>query len=94
MSMELLLMLAAGFFAGTVAGMGIGGGAVLIPVLAMVLGMDQRTAQGINLLYFIPTGLIALWMHKKNKKINKKLVKGLAWYGIFAARPAPLRRFR
>ena len=81
----IFLMLAAGLGAGVAAGLGIGGGALLIPVLTMFLGMDQRTAQGINLIYFIPTGIIAVITHVKNRKIDKELVKGLVFYGLLAA---------
>ncbi|MDR1706209.1 MAG: sulfite exporter TauE/SafE family protein [Clostridiales bacterium] len=79
---ELILMLAGGLIAGVIAGMGIGGGAILIPFLCIFAGMDQRTAQCINLLYFIPTGIIAVIRHIKNKKIDKEMVKGMALYGL------------
>lgn len=78
-------MLAAGLGAGVAAGMGIGGGALLIPALTILLGMDQRMAQGINLIYFIPTAIVAVITHAKNGKIDKGLVKGLVWYGLGAA---------
>ena len=83
--MTALLLLAAGLAAGVASGLGVGGGALLIPCLTIFLGMDQRSAQGINLLYFIPTGVIAVITHFKNKKIDKELVKGLILYGLAAA---------
>jgi hypothetical protein len=80
-----LLLLSAGLGAGIAAGLGVGGGAILIPCLTIFLGMDQRVAQGINLLYFIPTAVIAVITHVKNKKINKDVVKGLIFYGLTGA---------
>lgn len=75
-------MCAAGLAAGVAAGLGVGGGAILIPILTIFMGMEQKAAQGINLLYFIPTAGIAVITHMRNKKINGSLVKGLILYGI------------
>jgi uncharacterized membrane protein YfcA len=61
-----------GLASGIVSGMGIGGGAILIPALTIFLDIGQQKAQNINLLYFIPTALIALRIHKKNGNIEKK----------------------
>lgn len=79
------MLLGIGLAAGAAAGLGVGGGALLIPGLTIFLGMDQRMAQGINLLYFIPTAVIAVITHIKNGKINKELVKGLIFYGLAGA---------
>jgi len=82
---QILLLLSAGLGAGIAAGLGVGGGAILIPCLTIFLGMEQRYAQGINLLYFLPTAVIAVLTHAKNKKINKDVVKGLILYGLIGA---------
>ena len=74
-----------GFLSGIVSGMGIGGGVILIPVLTLFLGVEQRTAQGINLLYFIPTGAAALWVHFKNKSVEVKAAPVIAAFGIAGA---------
>ena len=62
----------AGLFGGLCGGMGMGGGTLLIPILTMFLGIDQHLAQGLNLLVFIPTGIIAVIIHMKNKLIDYK----------------------
>ena len=59
-----------GFLSGIVSGMGIGGGVVLIPLLAIFTSLGQHEAQGINLLYFLPTAAAALAIHIKNKKVK------------------------
>ena len=59
-----------GFFSGIVSGMGIGGGAILIPALIFTSGIDQKLAQGINLVYFLPTAVIALIIHLNNKNVD------------------------
>ena len=63
----------AGLFGGLVGGMGMGGGTLLIPILTMFLGVEQHLAQAINLLVFIPTGLIAVLIHAKNKLLDFKV---------------------
>lgn len=56
----------AGFFTGILSAWGIGGGTLLLLVMSLFLGVDQITAQGINLLYFLPTAAMALVQHRKN----------------------------
>ncbi len=71
-----------GFLSGIISGMGIGGGAILIPALTIFQGISQRTAQGINLTYFIPTAIVAIIVHIKNKRIDFSRVWYLAASGI------------
>ncbi len=71
-----------GFLSGIISGMGIGGGAILIPALTIFQGISQRAAQGINLAYFIPTAVIAVIVHIKNKRIDFSRVLYLAISGI------------
>ena len=73
-----------GFISGIVSGMGIGGGVILIPLLALFTSIGQQEAQGINLLYFLPTAAAALAVHIKNKKIRfpyaiKLMLFSLPW---------------
>ena len=51
-----------GFFAGILTGiMGIGGGVVLVPMMVLLLGVQQHLAQGISMLVIIPTVLVAIF---------------------------------
>ena len=74
-----------GAAAGIISGMGIGGGTVLIPALVFLFGTDQLSAQGVNLIYFIPTAIIALFTHATNKNIETKILKPLILFGIIGA---------
>ena len=47
--------LLAGAATGVLSAWGIGGGTLLLLVMTLLLGVEPRTAQGINLLYFLPT---------------------------------------
>jgi len=74
-----------GLCSGVISGMGIGGGTILIPALSIFLHIEQHSAQGVNLLYFIPTAAVSLWVHIKNKNVNIKLALGIIPFGIFGA---------
>jgi len=71
-----------GLICGIVTGMGIGGGTLLIPALTMFFGVSQLTAQSINLMYYIPTGTVALIIHIKNKSIERKYIWILIFFGV------------
>ncbi len=81
----MILLSIFGFVSGIVSGMGIGGGIVLIPALTMILGFDQKIAQGITLLYFIPTAVFALIVHIKNKVVDFKIILYTVFTGIIGA---------
>lgn len=74
-----------GILSGIISGMGIGGGAILIPCLSIFFGFDQKLAQNINLIYFIPTAMIALFIHSKNDNIEKKGLLKIILFGIVGA---------
>ena len=65
--------------------MGIGGGAILIPSLVIFLGVEQHTAQSVNLLYFIPTAIAALFIHTKNKSVDVRLAFVIIFCGVIGA---------
>lgn len=67
--LEFLFALLAGLSCGVLSGLGIGGGTLLMLWLTAVLSFEQRAAQGINLLYFLPTAACSLIFHIKNRRI-------------------------
>ncbi|MBQ6692552.1 MAG: sulfite exporter TauE/SafE family protein, partial [Clostridia bacterium] len=54
-----LLLILTGFLAGVAAGMGMGGGTLLIPALTLLLGVPQHMAQGVNVAAFLPAAAAA-----------------------------------
>lgn len=62
--------LLAGLFSGTLGAMGLGGGSVLIIYLSLFTDTKQLTAQGINLLFFIPTAIVAVIIFGIKKQIK------------------------
>ncbi len=75
----------AGFLTGVLASMGLGGGFVLVVWLTLFMNVDQRAAQGINVLFFLPIAFTALIMHLKNSLVNKELVKQMLFGGVVGA---------
>lgn len=78
-------LILAGMLSGIISGMGIGGGTILIPALTIIFNMPQKTAQSINLIYFVPTAVIALKTHIKNKRVDTKVAKGIVIFGLIGA---------
>ena len=79
-------------FAGTVlgflAGLGVGGGSLLMLWLTLVLGFPHTTARSINLLFFIPTALISSFFRRKQGTLHYKKLLPAIILGITAAAAA------
>ena len=74
-----------GLLCGVICGLGIGGGSLLMIWLSAVLCLDQRLAQGINLLYFLPTAAASLIFHVKNRLVRWDLAIPAALGGCVTA---------
>jgi len=66
-----LIAALAGAVTGVLSGFGIGGGSLLLIYMTSFAGVPQNLAQGINLLYFLPTAAAALPSHFKSGCIEK-----------------------
>ncbi len=56
---SLPVVLLIGTFLGFLAGIGVGGGSLLVLWLSLVLGMPHSQARLINLLFFLPSAIVA-----------------------------------
>ena len=70
---------------GFLSGIGIGGGSLLILWLTLVLDVPAETARGMNLLFFIPSALIACCFRWKQGSLDLKTVLPAAAAGCVAA---------
>lgn len=70
--MNWLLPLLVGAATGLLSAFGIGGGTLLLIYMTAFADIAQNEAQGINLLYFLPTAASALIGHKKNGFLRKE----------------------
>ena len=76
-----------GFAAGMLAGLlGIGGGALFVPALALIVGLSQVDAQATSLLAIVPVSLVGAW--RQHRYGNVRLGDGVR-IGLFAI-PAAL----
>ncbi len=81
--------LLAGSILGFLAGIGVGGGSLLILWLTVVLQMPQPEARVINLLFFLPSAAIAsLFRHKQGtlhlRKVLPAIAAGCIAAGLFS----------
>ena len=79
--MEILI----GIVSGIVSGTGMGGGTILIFLLTFFMGVEQHIAQATNLIFFIPTSIIAILVNLKNKNIYLKSAIIISVFGILGA---------
>lgn len=70
---------------GILSGWGVGGGTLLLVCMTLLLGVDHRQAQAVNLLVFLPTAALSLWFHRKNGLVDKKVWVQAAVPGTAAA---------
>ena len=70
---------------GFLSGLGTGGGSLLILWLTMVLNMDQAAARSINLLFYIPSALIACLFRWRQGKLDYKKIFPAVVAGCTAA---------
>lgn len=85
LSPETILLFFIGLAAGIISGMGMGGGAILIPALFLTLKPEQHIAQSVNLLFFVPTAIIALIIHIRNRLVDFKIAVPIILSGIFGS---------
>ena len=82
----MIIKLLIAFLTGIFASMGVGGGMILIIYLTSFSGVEQISAQGINLIYFIPIAILSVILHTRNKLIQwKKILPSIFTGIIFAA---------
>jgi uncharacterized protein len=75
-----LLAVLLGFAGGVVAGMlGVGGGILFVPALALVLNESQLRAESTSLLAIVPVAAIGVWRQHRygNVRLSDGLVVGL-----------------
>ena len=83
--MTIFLIVLVSIFSGIIAGMGMGGGTVLIPLLTLVCGVSQKLSQSVNLLVFIPLAIVVLIIYCRRKLVNFKGVWFIIIPGIIVS---------
>ena len=70
--MQFLWYVLISIISGVFAGMGMGGGTFLIPLLTLIMLVPQNIAQSINLLVFIPMAVVNIIIYSRQKMIDFK----------------------
>src|SRR5262245_62333169 len=69
------LLLSLGLFVGTLVGLtGVGGGALLTPLLILVVGVRPVIAVGTDLAFAAVTKIVGAWQHTRHGTSDKRLV--------------------
>lgn len=74
-----------GILAGICTGIGIGGGAILVLLLDILLGLNQHASQAVNLICFIPSAIISIIYNFNKKNINFRGSVPILLFGIIGA---------
>lgn len=84
--MTMLTITIMGLITGVLSGLfGVGGGIILIPMLVLILGIDQHLAQGISMLMMIPTALVGIYHFNKDKLVNYHMAGYMAAGAVVGA---------
>jgi uncharacterized protein len=80
------LMAAGGVVIGVVSGLtGVGGGILVVPLLALGFGIGQRVAQGTSLIAILPTAAIGALTHQRSGNVDLRAASWMAAAGVPAA---------
>jgi len=82
---SLPMTLIVGTILGFLSGLGIGGGSLLILWLTVVLQTDPLTARSMNLLFFIPSALVACFLRIRSGNLKIKPLLPAILSGCIAA---------
>lgn len=87
---EWLLPALCGLLTGILSAWGIGGGTLLLLCMTLFFGMEQQTAQAVNLLYFLPTAAVSLFAHRKSGYLDRSALRAAVPVGTLCALIAAL----
>ncbi len=80
-----LYMIISSLIAGILGSMGFGGGSVLIIYLVNYLGLPQKQAQGINLIFFIPCALLSVITYRKRGMVKLRRTLPITVFAVVGA---------
>jgi len=80
--MSMIWQFVLSFSCAALSALGMGGGGLLLLYLAAYEGVSQQSAQGINLVFFLPIALVAILMHTKKGLIRWRITLRCVFLGI------------
>ncbi len=86
MTAEITIGLAVGLVGGFLGGLfGVGGGAIYIPAMVLLLDQQQHVAQGVSLAVIIATALVGATTHLRQGNVDSKVTAMVAPFAMAAA---------
>lgn len=82
--MQKIIYILVGTIVGTLSSMGLGGGSLMIPIL-YIFNYQQKEAQVINMLVYIPIALLGTMLNSKNELVDYKITRKIIIFGIVGA---------
>jgi uncharacterized membrane protein YfcA len=64
------------------AAVGVGGGVVFVPALAVVAGFDQHLSEGTSLAVILPTMIVAAATHARGGRVHRPAAIRIGFFGI------------
>ncbi len=85
--MEIIKLLSLGLVSGIFGGvLGIGGGLIMIPAMVLLMGFDQKLAQGTSLaILVLPIGILGAWRYYQAGNVKLNIVLWIALGFVFGA---------
>lgn len=80
--MNQMILILVGLLSGITASMGLGGGFVLLVYLTLFTALPQKEAQLVNLIFFLPIAVLAIYLHLKHGMIDKSVLKKSILWGL------------
>ncbi len=78
----LIVDILAAVLAAALSGLGVGSGGLLVMYLTLLRQMEQRVAQGVNLLFFLFSGGAAFSLHLTRRKLFPGVILWVTIFGI------------
>ena len=84
---QMLGLVVLGAVAGGSSGLlGIGGGVIMVPALALIFGIGQRVAQGTALAVMIPTAVVGAYTYASGRQVSWPIVAVMIVSSVIGAR--------
>ena len=82
---EILVAVCVGLVGGIASGLfGVGGGAIFVPAMVILLGEEQHTAQGVSLAVIVLTALAGSWVNVRHENVEIKVFAAVTPIAVVA----------
>jgi uncharacterized membrane protein YfcA len=84
-AVDVLVAIAVGFIGGVASGLfGVGGGAIFVPAMVLLLGEEQHTAQGVSLAVIVLTAISGSYVNLRHNNVEKTVFAAVTPVAVIA----------